>query len=209
MKFFRALTVALAAALVFIPNADAKKDKGGDGDSKAGPTCPPPVEEVGVQSMDDYFGKLTAINDKIAAVKTSLDGLSGSINEVAGVPADASLDTAVAEIKAKIEGGDGDIKGKIEGLKGQAEGVATSAQGLTTLASDAQALVTGAKDMVTSAPADFKAAGIPATELMGKVKIVKNNAVSAKDTVACLTSLPADVTNVVGALTTLAGGGGE
>lgn len=195
----KTLLSALALGLFAVtlsPSAEAGKKKAADTEQTE--PAPMVIEEVGLPTMDTFFGQVKTHCDAVNAARESMDQANAQLVTVLGLPAGTPVADALADLKTKAEG---KINVVFEGtrptlqpadavpenvqagidavnaLVGTLTDVSTTLQGVVAAGPD---LVAQAQGLPASVPSEAQAAGVKATEVIGITKKVKGNVAATK-----------------------------
>jgi len=195
MTLNRAALLALLAGLMFAPVAEAKKDKA-DPAAETMTEVPeaPTIEDTGVPAFDAVFAEVSGIHGSLDEARTRLAAANNSVVMALKLPADASLDDALSELKDKA-GGDiavimngtvptlsasnalpEDISAAIEAVNAAVQEVAQAQESLAALPDQTAALVEQVKAFRTQLnPTLMVESGLERSEMPRIASTTKKN----------------------------------
>jgi len=151
------------------------------------------IEETGVASFDDFFGKVGDLMDKLNEATTGINTANANLTAALNLTDGTPLADALADLKAKAEGkikiamngtmpelsvADGtpeDVTAGIAAVNGLVEGMGNAVKALKHVVTEAPKLVTEAKTLPAKVAEEANAGNIKPTEVLKVTKKVKNN----------------------------------
>ncbi|MBN1337506.1 MAG: hypothetical protein JXB39_16255 [Deltaproteobacteria bacterium] len=151
------------------------------------------IQKTGLASMDQFFGQVQGLVDRLQAAQKQLHQGSTNLNTALGLTMDGPLQSALTSLKDR---GEGKLSVAMEGNKPRLKAAdavpANVQQGIDAVndmvdadlaaveacehvATESEPLAEKAPGMVMKVPADAKGAGLKVTEIPAVTKKVKHN----------------------------------
>ncbi len=151
------------------------------------------IEKTGIKEIDSLFSKVQGLLNSVRSARTGIRGAEQRLNEVMGLPAEASLSSSLSALKAeskgnigiKLENGRPRLSAKtgagprvgpgVNAVNGLVKALVEATQRLAAVPKQAQAIVAEAKSLPSRLPEIAKSAGLGLKDVPPLLKAVKKN----------------------------------
>jgi hypothetical protein len=151
------------------------------------------MQQIGVPSLDAYFGKAGDMVNAVVTARTNIQTANANINTVLGLKEGTPVADALADLKTKAAGKikvgmkgnvptlepseaiPENVQAGIDAVNGLLAALGSTAEAMKVVTTNAPALVTEGKALVSKVPAEAAAAGLKVTQVPGAVKAFGKN----------------------------------